>query len=65
MKIRIGLIGLGTVGSGVISLLDKHREFFRDGLGFDFTAQIGLQEGMRRTVAFYEEKYGHQERSPA
>jgi GDP-L-fucose synthase len=32
---------------------------------FDFTAQIGLAEGMKRTVAFYEERYGHQDRSPA
>jgi homoserine dehydrogenase len=36
MKIRIGLIGLGTVGSGVLDLLDKHREFFGRSLGFDF-----------------------------
>ena len=32
---------------------------------FDFSAQIGLAEGMKRTVSFYEEKYGHQDRSPA
>jgi GDP-L-fucose synthase len=31
---------------------------------FDFAAQIGLAEGMKRTVAFYEAHYGHQERSP-
>jgi GDP-L-fucose synthase len=31
---------------------------------FDFSAQIGLAEGMKRTVSFYEEKYGHQDRSP-
>ena len=31
---------------------------------FDFSAQIGLQEGMKRTVAFYEAHYGNQERSP-
>jgi homoserine dehydrogenase len=36
MKIRIGLIGLGTVGSGVLDLLEKHREFFSRDLGFDF-----------------------------
>jgi homoserine dehydrogenase len=36
MKIRVGLIGLGTVGSGVLDLLEMHREFFTRDLGFDF-----------------------------
>lgn len=36
MNIRIGIIGLGTVGSGVLDLLDRHRDFFRTGLGFAF-----------------------------
>jgi homoserine dehydrogenase len=36
MKIRIGLIGLGTVGSGVLELLDSQQAFFRRELGFDF-----------------------------
>ena len=36
MKIRVGLIGLGTVGSGVLDLLEMHREFFSRDLGFDF-----------------------------
>ncbi|MEO6095969.1 MAG: homoserine dehydrogenase [Fibrobacteria bacterium] len=36
MKIRVGLIGLGTVGSGVLDLLEKHRDFFTRDLGFDF-----------------------------
>ncbi|MDB5104008.1 MAG: Homoserine dehydrogenase [Fibrobacteres bacterium] len=36
MKIRIGIIGLGTVGSGVLDLLELHRDFFTRDLGFDF-----------------------------
>ena len=36
MKIRVGLIGLGTVGSGVLDLLERHAEFFHRSLGFDF-----------------------------
>ena len=36
MQIRLGIIGLGTVGSGVLDLLDRHRAFFRDSLGFAF-----------------------------
>ena len=36
MKIRVGLIGLGTVGSGVLDLLEKHQGFFSKDLGFDF-----------------------------
>jgi GDP-L-fucose synthase len=31
----------------------------------DFTAQIGLGEGLKRTVAFYEERYGTQGKEPA
>jgi homoserine dehydrogenase len=36
MKIRVGMIGLGTVGSGVLDLLERNREFFLRALGFDF-----------------------------
>jgi homoserine dehydrogenase len=36
MQIRLGIIGLGTVGSGVLELLGRHREFFLRELGFDF-----------------------------
>ena len=36
MKIRLGIIGLGTVGSGVLDLLEQHKAFFRDSLGFEF-----------------------------
>ena len=36
MKIRIGMVGLGTVGSGVLELLERHRQFFSRELGFDF-----------------------------
>ncbi len=36
MKLRLGIIGLGTVGSGILHLLDKNREFFLRDLGFDF-----------------------------
>lgn len=33
--IRVGLIGLGTVGSGVVHILDKHRDDFRRRAGVD------------------------------
>jgi homoserine dehydrogenase len=33
--IRVGLIGLGTVGSGVIEILDRHREDFKRRAGVD------------------------------
>ena len=36
LEIRIGIVGLGTVGLGVIELLEKHRGFFSEGLGFNF-----------------------------
>ncbi len=35
MKIKIGIIGLGTVGSGVIELLQKNAAFFSQELGFE------------------------------
>jgi len=33
--IRVGLIGLGTVGSGVVEILKRHREDFRSRAGVD------------------------------
>jgi homoserine dehydrogenase len=33
--VRVGLIGLGTVGSGVVEILQKHREDFRRRAGVD------------------------------
>jgi len=36
MDIRIALIGLGTVGQGVLELLHRHRDFFAQSLGFRF-----------------------------
>ncbi len=33
--IRVGLIGLGTVGSGVVEILRRHREDFRRRAGVD------------------------------
>ncbi len=35
MKIRIGQIGLGTVGKGVVELLDKNHDFFKREFGLD------------------------------
>src|SRR4051812_30727611 len=36
LEIRLGLVGLGTVGQGVVELLDKQGAFFSRDLGFDF-----------------------------
>lgn len=33
--VRVGLIGLGTVGSGVVEILDRHRDHFRTRAGVD------------------------------
>lgn len=33
--VRVGLVGLGTVGSGVIEIFDRHRERFRTRSGVD------------------------------
>jgi homoserine dehydrogenase len=35
MEYRIGLIGCGTVGQGLLEILDKKREFLRDVHGFE------------------------------
>ncbi len=36
LEIRLGLVGLGTVGQGLLELLKRHRAFFSRDLGFDF-----------------------------
>jgi len=36
LEIRIGLVGLGTVGQGVVELLQQQGAFFSRDLGFDF-----------------------------
>ncbi|MFC1584696.1 homoserine dehydrogenase [Fibrobacterota bacterium] len=35
MKLKIGIIGVGTVGAGAVELIRQHREFFSSQLGFD------------------------------
>jgi homoserine dehydrogenase len=35
MEYRIGLIGCGTVGQGLLGILNKKREFLRDACGFE------------------------------
>jgi len=35
MEYRIGLIGCGTVGQGLLEILDKKREYLRDACGFE------------------------------
>lgn len=38
MELKIGLIGCGTVGTGLLEILDKKREYLRD--NFDFEASL-------------------------
>ncbi len=38
MELKIGLIGCGTVGTGLLEILDKKREYLRD--TFDFEARL-------------------------
>jgi homoserine dehydrogenase len=35
MEYRIGLIGCGTVGQGLLEILDKKKEYLRDAFGFE------------------------------
>ena len=35
MEYRIGLVGCGTVGQGLLEILDKKKEFLRDAYGFE------------------------------
>lgn len=35
-QIRVAVAGLGTVGSGLLALLERRRAVFREGLGLDF-----------------------------
>lgn len=62
--IRVGLIGLGTVGSGVVDILRRHREHFRTRAGVDIElarvadrnearfADLGLDPAACTTDAF-------------
>jgi homoserine dehydrogenase len=36
LEVRLGIVGLGTVGQGVVELVDRHGAFFSRELGFDF-----------------------------
>ena len=36
MEIRLGIVGLGTVGQGVVALLERHAAFYSRELGLDF-----------------------------
>ncbi len=40
MQIRVGLLGVGTVGQGVLELLRSQRPFFIGKLGFDFRVTV-------------------------
>lgn len=35
MKINLGLVGLGTVGTGVVKTIQKQKNFFKNSLGFE------------------------------
>jgi len=35
MKIKLGLVGLGTVGTGVVNAIHKQKSFFKKSLGFE------------------------------
>jgi len=54
MKIRIGLLGVGTVGQGIMELLRGQKSFFNKTLGFDFEV-TGLcarrEESLRAAMA--------------
>ncbi len=49
--INVGLVGLGTVGSGVVDILRRHREDFRRRAGVD----IALTRFVDRSIARFEE----------
>lgn len=35
MKVKLGLVGLGTVGTGVVNAIQKQKSFFKKSLGFE------------------------------
>lgn len=64
MEIRIGIIGLGTVGAGVTALLQEQRSFFARELGFTFTvtAACAREEAtLQRWAAAWEAGSGNAE----
>lgn len=35
MKVKLGLVGLGTVGTGVVKAIQRQKKFFKNSLGFE------------------------------
>jgi homoserine dehydrogenase len=46
--VRVGLIGLGTVGSGVIEILHRHRDDFRSRAGVDIELAVFADRNTQR-----------------
>jgi homoserine dehydrogenase len=49
MEYRIGLIGCGTVGQGLLEILDKKREFLRDAFGFEARV-VAISDKLKGTL---------------
>jgi homoserine dehydrogenase len=49
MEYRIGLIGCGTVGQGLLEILDKKREFLRDAYGFEARV-VAISDKLKGTL---------------
>ncbi|MDR1138121.1 MAG: homoserine dehydrogenase, partial [Synergistaceae bacterium] len=49
MATKIGLVGCGTVGTGLVELLDQKRDFLREKYGFDFSL-VFVTDVMKGTV---------------
>jgi homoserine dehydrogenase len=49
MEYRIGLIGCGTVGQGLLEILDRKREFLRDACGFE-TRVVAISDKLKGTL---------------
>jgi homoserine dehydrogenase len=49
MEYRIGLIGCGTVGQGLLEILDKKREILRDAYGFEARV-VAISDKLKGTL---------------
>ena len=43
-KVGIGLVGLGTVGSGIVEIIEKKKKYFQKNIIWTFLLKVYLQK---------------------
>ena len=43
-KIGVGIVGLGTVGTGLIEIIQKNKNLYKNKYNIDFSLMVSLQK---------------------